>query len=82
MNYARIFAVDIELNIKLKDFFAAGSKRVDYSYSLWNELDRTNNGGDTDDDNFENPFYDNTSVINALDDPISHFLETCREVTQ
>ncbi|XP_010999987.1 PREDICTED: uncharacterized protein LOC105107673 isoform X2 [Populus euphratica] len=53
-----------------------GSNKVDQSYSLWKESDRTNSGGDTDDDNIENPFYDNTSVINSLDDPVSQFLET------
>ncbi|KAJ6686925.1 LIPASE CLASS 3 FAMILY PROTEIN [Salix purpurea] len=53
-----------------------GSKKVDHSYSLWNELDRTNNGGDTDDDNFENPFNDKAAVMNSLDDPVSQFLET------
>ncbi|KAJ6338807.1 hypothetical protein OIU76_008295 [Salix suchowensis] len=62
--------------IKLKDFFAAGSKKVDHSYSLWNELDRTNNGGDTDNDNFENPFNDKAAVMNSLADPVSQFLET------
>jgi len=36
---------------------------------------RPNNGCDTDNDNFENPFYDNASVINSLDDPVSQFLE-------
>ncbi|KAI5599613.1 hypothetical protein BDE02_02G207500 [Populus trichocarpa] len=57
-----------------KDY--VGSKKADHSYSLWNELDRTNSGGDTDDDNFENPFYDKTAVMNSLDDPVSQFLET------
>ncbi|KAL3604834.1 hypothetical protein D5086_005693, partial [Populus alba] len=56
-----------------KDYEA---KRADHSYSLWNELDRTNSGGDTDDDNFENPFYDRAAVMNSLDDPVSQFLET------
>ncbi|KAF9669509.1 hypothetical protein SADUNF_Sadunf14G0115000 [Salix dunnii] len=54
----------------------AGSNKEDQSYSLWKESDETKSGCDTDDDNFENPFYDNTSVINSLDDPISQFLET------
>ncbi|KAJ6403902.1 hypothetical protein OIU84_012158 [Salix udensis] len=57
-----------------KDY--VGSKRVDHSYSLWNELDRTNNGGDIADDNFENPFNDKAAVMNSLDDPVSQFLET------
>ncbi|KAJ6956297.1 hypothetical protein NC652_007398 [Populus alba x Populus x berolinensis] len=39
-------------------------------------VDRTNSGGDTDDDNFENPFYDKAAVMNSLDDPVSQFLET------
>ncbi|KAF9688309.1 hypothetical protein SADUNF_Sadunf02G0184100 [Salix dunnii] len=54
----------------------AGSKKVDHSYSLWNALDRTNNGSDTDDDNFENPFNDKVAVMNSLDDPVSQLLET------
>ncbi|KAG5231942.1 hypothetical protein OIU78_015081 [Salix suchowensis] len=53
-----------------------GSNNEDQSYSLWKESDETNSGCDTIDDNCENPFYDNTSVINSLDDPISQFLET------
>ncbi|CAK7348947.1 unnamed protein product [Dovyalis caffra] len=53
-----------------------GSNKVDQSYSLWNESDRTNSGGDTDDDNFENPFYDSSAVVKSLDDPVSQFLET------
>ncbi|KAH8517805.1 hypothetical protein H0E87_005645, partial [Populus deltoides] len=57
-----------------KDY--VGSKKADHSYSLWNKLDRTNSGGDTDDDNFENPFYDKTAVMSSLDDPVSQFLET------
>ncbi|KAL9397603.1 hypothetical protein Peur_011856 [Populus x canadensis] len=57
-----------------KDY--VGSKRADHSYSPWNELDRTNSGGDTDHDNFENPFYDKTAVMSSLDDPVSQFLET------
>ncbi|KAG6787281.1 hypothetical protein POTOM_008920 [Populus tomentosa] len=56
-----------------KDYEA---KRADHNYSLWNELDRTNSGGDTDNDNFENPFYDRAAVMNSLDDPVSQFLET------
>jgi hypothetical protein len=31
---------------------------VDQSYSLWKESDRTNSGGNTNDDNYENTFYD------------------------
>jgi hypothetical protein len=71
-----LFYVSIQEFVLLKDFLAAGSNKVDQSYSLWKESDRTNSGGDTDDGNIENPFYDNTSVINSLDDPVSQFLET------
>lgn len=53
-----------------------GSNKVDQSYSVWKESDRTNSGGDTDNDNIEDPFYDDISVINSLDDPVSQFLET------
>ncbi|XP_034903371.1 uncharacterized protein [Populus alba] len=53
-----------------------GSNKVNQSYSLWKESDRTNSGGDTDNDNIEDPFYDDISVINSLDDPVSQFLET------
>jgi hypothetical protein len=65
-----LFYVSIQDFVLLKDFLAAGSHKMDQGYSLWKESDRTNSGSNTDDVNFENPFYDNASVINSLDDPV------------
>ncbi|KAJ6872856.1 hypothetical protein NC651_031859, partial [Populus alba x Populus x berolinensis] len=70
-----LFYVSIQEFALLKDFLAAGSNKVDQRSSIWKESNTTNSGCDTDDDNFENPFYDNASVINSLDDPVSQFLE-------
>ncbi|XP_010999988.1 PREDICTED: sn1-specific diacylglycerol lipase beta isoform X3 [Populus euphratica] len=58
------------------ELHSAASTVDELDHKVWKESDRTNSGGDTDDDNIENPFYDNTSVINSLDDPVSQFLET------
>jgi hypothetical protein len=70
-----LFYVGIQGFVPLEDFLAAGSNKVDQRSSIWKESDTTNSGCDTDNDNFENPFYDNASVINSLDDPVSQFLE-------
>lgn len=61
--------------VLLKDVLATGNK-VDQSYSVWNKSERTNSSGETDDEIFENPFYDRGAVANSSDDPVSQFLQT------
>ncbi|KAG6748652.1 hypothetical protein POTOM_048581 [Populus tomentosa] len=58
------------------ELHSAASTVDELDHKVWKESDRTNSGGDTDNDNIEDPFYDDISVINSLDDPVSQFLET------
>ncbi|KAF2300115.1 hypothetical protein GH714_009165 [Hevea brasiliensis] len=51
------------------------SNKLDDDNPFWKESDKSSHG-DIDDDSFENPFHNEAANVNAVDNPVSQFLET------